>query len=226
MGGMRMQSILIVEDDKTIRRELKTLLERYGYTVIVTDDFQDVVGLALAEKPHLILLDINLPQYDGFHICRELRRSSNIPIIVVTSRNSEADELMSMNLGADNFVTKPYNTDILLARISALLNRAYDSGVVQPVRFGDLVLDIGKSEAAYGDRTIELTKNEFRILLLLVERQGNIVSREDIMDALWQTDAFVDDNTLTVNINRLRRKLGEIGAGDLLKTKRGQGYSL
>jgi DNA-binding response OmpR family regulator len=221
-----MHRILIVEDDRTIRRELKTLLERYGYEVIVADDFQDVAGTALSENPHLILLDINLPMYDGFHICRELRRHSNIPIIVVTSRNSEADELMSMNLGADHFVTKPYNTEILLAKISALLSRAYDVGTVQSLRYGDLVLDTGKSEASYGDQSVDLTKNELRILLLLVERQGNIVSRDDIMDALWQTDAFVDDNTLTVNINRLRKKLQGIGAAGLLKTKRGQGYSL
>jgi DNA-binding response OmpR family regulator len=133
---------------------------------------------------------------------------------------------MSMNLGADNFVAKPYNTDILLAKISALLGRAYDAASAQPLRFGDLVLDTGKSEAACGERSVELTKNELRILLLLIGRQGNIVSREDIMDALWQTDAFVDDNTLTVNVNRLRKKLGGIGAGGLLKTKRGQGYSL
>ncbi|MDR1292497.1 MAG: response regulator transcription factor, partial [Clostridiales Family XIII bacterium] len=170
--------------------------------------------------------DINLPRYDGFHICRELRRESNVPIIVVTSRSSEADELMSMNLGADNFVTKPYNTDILLAKISALLNRAYDAGAAQSLRFGDLTLDTGKSEAGFGGQSVELTKNELRILLLLIERQGNIVSREDMMEALWQTDAFVDDNTLTVNINRLRKKLGGIGATDILKTKRGQGYSL
>jgi DNA-binding response OmpR family regulator len=225
-----MQRILIVEDDRTIRLELKTLLERYGYSVLVTDDFRDVVGLALAETPHLILLDINLPLYDGFHICRELRRESNVPIIVVTSRSSEADELMSMNLGADNFVTKPYNTDILLAKISALLNRAYDAGVdagaAQSLRFGDLTLDAGRSEAGFRGQSVELTKNELRILLLLVERQGNIVSREDMMEALWQTDAFVDDNTLTVNNNRLRQKLGGIGATDILKTKRGQGYSL
>jgi DNA-binding response OmpR family regulator len=225
-----MQRILIVEDDRTIRQELKTLLERYGYSVIVTDDFRDVVGLALDEKPHLILLDINLPRYDGFHICRELRRESNVPVIVVTSRSSEADELMSMNLGADNFVTKPYNTDILLAKISALLNRAYDAGAdvsaAQSLRFGDLTLDAGKSEAGFGGQSVELTKNELRILLLLIERQGNIVSREDMMEALWQTDAFVDDNTLTVNINRLRKKLSEIGAEGVLKTKRGQGYSL
>jgi DNA-binding response OmpR family regulator len=221
-----MWSILIVEDDATIRQELKTLLERYGYDVITTDDFQDVVGLALSENPHLALLDINLPQYDGFHICRELRSRSNIPIIVVTSRNSETDELMSMNLGADHFVTKPYNTDILLAKISALLTRAYDVGAARPIRFGDLILDVGKSEAACGERRVELTKNELRILTLLIERQGNIAPREDIMNALWQNGDFVDDNTLTVNINRLRRKLGEIGAADMLKTKRGQGYSL
>jgi DNA-binding response OmpR family regulator len=185
-----------------------------------------VAGFALSARPHLVLLDINLPQYDGFHICRELRRRSNIPIIVVTSRSSEMDELMSLQLGADHFVTKPYNTDILLAKISALLGRAYDAGAARPVRFGDLILDVGKSEATCGERRVELTKNELRILSLLIERQGDIVPREDIMDALWQNGDFIDDNTLTVNVNRLRRKLGEIGAEGMLKTKRGQGYSL
>ncbi|MDR1496518.1 MAG: response regulator transcription factor [Clostridiales Family XIII bacterium] len=218
--------VLIIEDDETIRYELKALLERYDYSVVTTDDFHDVAAFALSKNPHLILLDINLPRYDGFHVCRKLRKSSNIPIIVVTSRDSEADELMSMNLGADHFVTKPYNTEILLAKISALLCRAYDTGATQTVRFGELVLDVGKSETTYCEKSVELTKNEARILSLLIEHQGNIVSREDIMDALWQTDSFVDDNTLTVNINRLRKKLGEIGAEDMLKTKRGQGYSL
>jgi DNA-binding response OmpR family regulator len=220
------QSILIIEDDRTIRLELKALLERYGYAVITTDDFRDVVGLALEQHPHLILLDINLPLYDGFHICRELRKRSNIPIIVVTSRNSETDELMSLHLGADHFVTKPYNTEILLAKIAALLGRAFGAKGAQPVRFGDLILDAGKSEATYDGQSVELTKNELRILTLLVERQGDVVSREEMMDALWQTDSFIDDNTLTVNVNRLRKKLGGIGAEDLLKTKRGQGYSL
>ncbi|MDR2131827.1 MAG: response regulator transcription factor, partial [Clostridiales Family XIII bacterium] len=176
--------------------------------------------------PHLILLDLNLPIHDGHYLCRELRKRSKIPIIVVTSSDSEMDELMSLNLGADQFVTKPYNTRILLAKISALLSRAYDMGASGPLRHGELTLDVGRGTLFYRGNGAELTRNELRILQLLMENQGKIVSRDDIMNALWQSDAFVDDNTLTVNINRLRRKLEAAGAKDLLKTRRGQGYSL
>jgi DNA-binding response OmpR family regulator len=218
--------ILIVEDDKIIRQELKNLLERYLYTVVAVEDFETAADFAVAQNPHLILLDLNLPFYDGFHICREIRRRSKIPIIVVTSRDSEMDELMSLNLGADHFVTKPYNTQILLAKITAILTRVYDARDARELRFADLTLDLGKGTVKYGGRSSELTKNEGRILQLLLENRGSVVSREDIMHALWQTDAFVDDNTLTVNINRLRKKLCEIGARDFLKTKRGLGYSL
>lgn len=221
-----MHSILIIEDDKTIRQELKTLLEKYSYTVITVDDFSDVVNTVLTRSPHLILLDINLPVFDGYHICREIRKQSKIPIIVVTSRDSEIDELMSMNLGADDFVTKPYNTQILLARISALLNRAYHNHSSNLIYFGEITLDIGKGRITYKNKSMELTKNELRILGLLIKNNGEITSRDEIMDELWQSDEFVDDNTLTVNINRLRKKLNEIGLTDFLKTKRGQGYCL
>jgi DNA-binding response OmpR family regulator len=223
---MTVQSVLIVEDDKILRRELKTLLEKHGYRVITTDDFEHIVDFALSQNPHLILLDLNLPFHDGHYLCRELRKRSRIPIIVVTSSNSETDELMSLNLGADQFVSKPYNTHILLAKISALMNRSYDMGAAGPLRFGELVLDVGRGTLFFRGAGAELTRNELRILQLLMENQGRIASRDDIMNALWQSDAFVDDNTLTVNINRLRRKLEALGAKDLLKTRRGQGYSL
>jgi DNA-binding response OmpR family regulator len=149
-----------------------------------------------------------------------------VPIIIVTSRDSETDELMSMNLGADHFVTKPYNTSILMAKIAALLDRAYGPANARILRFGELSLDLGMGTATYRGKTTELTKNESRILQLLIENEGRITGRDDIMDALWQTDAFVDDNTLTVNINRLRKKLATIDADDLIKTRRGQGYLL
>jgi DNA-binding response OmpR family regulator len=220
------QSVLLVEDDKILRRELGTLLEKHGYSVITTDDFAHIVEFALSRNPHLILLDLNLPFHDGHYLCRELRRQSKIPIIIVTSSDSEMDELMSLNLGADQFVTKPYNTRILLAKISALMSRAYDMGASGPLRFGELALDPGRGTLFYRGNSAELTRNELRILRLLMENQGRIASRDDIMNALWQSDAFVDDNTLTVNINRLRRKLDALGAKDLLKTRRGQGYSL
>jgi DNA-binding response OmpR family regulator len=220
------QRILIIEDDKTIQQELKILLESYRYDVITTDDFADIVEFVLEQDPHLVLLDLGLPFYDGYHICRELRRRSRIPIIIVTSRDGEMDELMSMNLGADHFVAKPYNTSILMAKIAALLDRAYGGAQARILRFGELSLDLGMGAAAYQGKTVELTKNESRILQVLIESEGRITGRDDLMNALWQTDAFVDDNTLTVNINRLRKRLATIGAGDLIKTRRGQGYLL
>jgi DNA-binding response OmpR family regulator len=218
--------IMIIEDDRTIRQELKTLLESYRYEVVTIDDFAHVVETVLEQSPELVLLDVNLPFYDGYHVCRELRRRSRVPIIIVTSRDSEMDELMSMNLGADHFVTKPYNTNILMAKIAALLERAYGGADARVLRFGELSLDLGMGTATYRGKTTELTKNELRILQALIENEGRITSREDIMHALWQTDAFVDDNTLTVNINRLRKKLATIDAADFIKTRRGQGYLL
>jgi DNA-binding response OmpR family regulator len=225
-GGTMTQRILIIEDDRTIREELKTLLETYQYSVITTDDFANVVNFILEQDPHLVLLDLNLPFFDGYHVCRELRRHSRVPIIVVTSRDSEMDELMSLNLGADHFVTKPYNTNILMAKGAALLDRAYESSASRLLRAGDLALDLGLGTATYQGSATELTKNESRILQLLIENEGRITSRDEIMDALWQTDSFVDDNTLTVNINRLRKKLATIDADNLIKTRRGQGYQL
>ena len=221
-----MTKILIIEDDETIRRELKSLLEKYEYSVATTDDFHGVVDFTLRENPHLVLLDVNLPVYDGYHICRELRKVTKIPIIVVTSRDSDVDELMSMNLGADDFITKPYNTQILLARISALLNRVYNTDTTNTLSFAGMVLDIGKSVLSGPAGSAELTKNELRIMQVLMKNKDSITSRDDIMNELWQSNEFVDDNTLTVNINRLRKKLTEIGVEDVLKTKRGQGYSL
>lgn len=221
-----MYNIFIIEDDGIIRTELKTLLEKYGYKTTITEDFGNIAPLVLNDKPHLVLLDINLPVYDGYHICRELRKQSKVPIIVVTSRDSDMDELMSMNLGADDFITKPYNTQILLARISAILSRTYDTETRGTLVFGELILDIGKSTVSYKANTAELTKNELRILTMLIRNKSVITSRDDIINELWQSDEFIDDNTLTVNINRLRKKLDEIGASGLLQTKRGQGYSL
>ncbi|MDR1184707.1 MAG: response regulator transcription factor [Coriobacteriales bacterium] len=220
------QRILIIEDDERIRQELKTLLETYQYGVVVAEDFSRVVEFALEQDPHLVLLDLNLPFYDGYHVCREMRKCSRVPIIIVTSKDSEMDELMCLNLGADNFVTKPYNTSILMAKITALLDRAYGSTEARVLRFDDLSLDLGMGSVTYCGKTAELTKNESRILQVLIENDGRITSREEIMDALWQTDAFVDDNTLTVNINRLRKKLATVGADNFIKTRRGQGYLL
>lgn len=221
---MERKKIFIIEDEEKIREELKNFLFRYGYEVESSIDFQNIIELALKSNSHLILLDINLPYFDGYYVCREIRRRSNIPIIVVTSRDSEIDELMSMNLGADDFITKPYNTQILLARISSILRRAYNENDSEIIEYKDLILDLSKSEVTFKGNKIELSKNENKILYILLKNKEKIVSRNDIIEELWQSDEFIDDNTLTVNVNRLRKKLEEVGAYDYLKTKRGQGY--
>ncbi|MDR2519567.1 MAG: response regulator transcription factor [Eubacteriaceae bacterium] len=221
-----MQTVLIVEDDQTIRRELEILLEKYGYAAKATDDFSNAAAWILQQQAHLVLLDINLPYCDGLHICREIRKNSAIPIIIVTSRSGDVDELMGMSLGADDFVRKPYNIQVLLARIENVLRRASAGQMDDILRVGEIALNLGNGTISLGKQSLELTKNELRVLRLLMKNQGKIVSREQIMLELWQSDEFVDDNTLTVNIGRLRKKLGEIGAEGLIQTKRGQGYML
>lgn len=219
-----MEKIIIVEDDIKIREELSNFLSRYNYNTKAMDYFDNIVENILKENAHLVLLDINLPVYDGYYICREIRKESDVPIIVVTSRDTELDELMSMNLGADDFITKPYNTQILLARISALLKRVYKKVVTDTIVYKNLEIDISKNTIIYGDKEEELTKNEFRILHCLMKNKGSIVSRGDLMDYLWDLDLFIDDNTLTVNINRLRKKLDSIGCSGYIETRRGRGY--
>ncbi|MBF8982337.1 response regulator transcription factor [Lutibacter sp. B2] len=220
-----MEKIMIIEDSKVIRDELKTLLIRYGYQIDAPESFNNILEHVQNEAPNLILLDINLPVFDGFYICREIRKTSNIPIIIVTSRDSEVDELMSMNLGADDFVTKPYNTQILLARISSVLKRVYSNMQnIDITIYKDLKLNLSNGTIENSGKTLELSKNELKILSYLIKNKGNIVSREKIMNYMWNSDAFVDDNTLSVNINRLRKKLEEIGLNDYIETKRGLGY--
>ena len=218
--------IFIIEDEEKIRLELSTFLNRYGYETSYSTDFENIVDISLKEEPDIILLDINLPYYDGYYICREIRRKSNVPIIVVTSRNSEVDELMSMNLGEDDFITKPYNTQILLARIASIIRRTYQNLDSEVFEFKGLKYNMSTSEMTFDNKKCELTKNESKILFTLMKNKERIVSRNDLMKALWQDDEFVDDNTLTVNINRLRKKLEEIGAVDYIQTRRGQGYIL
>lgn len=224
---MKKTNILIIEDHKPIQKELAVFLEKYGYQVTVPQQFDTVVNDCLKEDIDLILLDINLPVFDGYYICREVRNHSDVPIIVVTSRNSEIDELMSMNLGADDFITKPYNTQILLARITALLKRTKKvSEEENIIKCRGLEVFLNRSVALYQGQEIELSKNEMKILYTLIKREGSIVSRDQLMEALWQSNEFIDDNTLTVNINRLRKKLETIGLEQFITTKRGQGYMI
>nr|WP_024291795.1 MULTISPECIES: winged helix-turn-helix domain-containing protein [Lachnospiraceae] len=218
--------LFIIEDDIVLRTELISLLESYNYSCETSDNFKNIISEATDSNADLILLDINLPYYDGYHVCREIRRISDVPIMVVTSRNNDMDELMSMNLGADDFITKPYNIQILLARIGAILKRTNQKNYLSEAEYKGLTLSMAKSTVYYESKEAELTKNELRILSVLMQNANSIVSRDELMDELWQSDEFVDDNTLTVNVNRLRKKLEEIGAADFIKTKRGQGYMI
>lgn len=223
---VNMYTIYLVEDDKKIRYELKELLVRYGFACIAEDKFENIPGKALSCGCDLVLLDINLPKYDGFYICREIRKSSSLPIIMVTSRDSDMDELLSINMGADDYITKPYNPQILLARMDNLLKRAYNADSSAVLSHEGLSVDMPSGTVSYGGITAELTKNELNIMCMLLKNAGKIVSRNELIDALWHTDEFIDDNTLTVNINRLRAKLGDIGAQGYIKTRRGQGYCI
>ena len=199
---------------------------RDSYEVATSFDFENIVDIALEENPKIILLDINLPVFDGYYICKEIRKQYNVPIIVVTSRDTEMDELISMNLGADDFITKPYNAAILLARIESIIRRVYGNNSMEIYEYNGLRYNLSTSEMEYEGNKSDLTKNESRILYTLIKNKGKIVSRSELMKYLWQNDEFVDDNTLTVNINRLRKKMEEIGANNMLTTKRGQGYIL
>ena len=226
-GPCTVNKILIIEDDATIRTELKTMLEKYNYLVIAPYDLTGIVNTAMTAAPNLILLDLGLPYHDGHHICREIRKQSSAPIIVVTSRDTEIDELMSLHLGADDFITKPYNTQILLTRIENVLRRTYGGNQSNTVlEAGGASLNLENSTVSFDGQSQELTKNEARILGLLMKNQGKIISRDQIMAELWQSDEFVDDNTLTVNVNRLRKKLSELGLNELIQTKRRQGYMI
>ncbi|WP_434798264.1 response regulator transcription factor [Terrisporobacter vanillatitrophus] len=220
-----MEKIIIIEDEAIIREELKNFLGRYGYETVAPTSFDNVVEFIIQQNANLVLLDINLPVFDGYYICREVRKQSDVPIIIVTSRDSDMDELMSMNLGADDFVTKPYNTQILLARIAALLKRSGSTAANSSIlTYKDFQLNLSNATITYNEKEIELTKNEVKILSYLINRKGEIVSRELLMEYLWSTDYFVDDSTLTVNITRLRKKLEEIGIENVIETRRGLGY--
>ncbi|HEX2944336.1 MAG TPA: response regulator transcription factor [Clostridia bacterium] len=219
-----MKKIMIVEDDKKIRDELSVFLVRNGYQCSAPDKFESILEDIGSERPDLVLLDINLPSVDGFYICRELRKQSELPIIVVTSRDTELDELMAMNFGADDFITKPYNTQILLAHISSVLKRASRDAVSDRLDCGGFTINLSRGTIDYPGGECELTKNELKILTLLYENKGAVVSRDELMTQLWNSDMFVDDNTLTVNINRLRNKLEDAGLGQVIETRRGRGY--
>ena len=221
-----MQKILIVEDDEKLRNELEIFLNNNGYQAECLEIFDNTINNILKINPNLILLDINLPNLDGESICKEIRKQSDMGIIIITSRDNELDELVSINYGADHYITKPFNIQILLAKINSLLRRTNNNITKDKIDAKDFILNISNNSIIKNDKTIDLTKNEYKILKYLVENREKIVSREDIMDVLWESDCFIDDNTLSVNITRLRSKLEELGLKDIIETKRGQGYML
>lgn len=221
-----MQKILIVEDDESLREEVRIFLSNYGYKVEVLEKFDNTISDVLQINPDLVLLDINLPNADGEYVCKEIRKKSNVPIIIVTSRDNELDELLSINYGADHYITKPFNIQILLAKIASLLRRSNMEVAMDKIIAKDFIINLSNSKVIKGNKEIELTKNELKILKYLTENKNKIISREEIMDYLWESDSFIDDNTLTVNVARLRNKLEELELKELLETRRGQGYIL
>lgn len=218
--------ILIIEDDPMIQSELQSLLEGNQYEVIVIKDFSTVIPTVKSTSPHLILLDIKLPQHSGFSLCSQIRSFSQVPIIFVTSCSTDMDELSSIMLGGDAFLTKPYHTAILLAKIASLLNRAYPSKERESLSYQGAILHLDNSKIEYNGKQADLTKNELKILYYLFKHAGTICSRADIIDYLWDNQLYIDDNTLSVNINRIREKLSSIALQNFIKTKHRQGYIL
>ncbi len=218
--------ILIIEDDPIIQTELVTLLDGNGYEASAATDFTSVIQMAKTFQPHLVLLDIKLPQTNGFTLCSQIRSFSNVPIIFVTSCTTDMDELNSIMLGGDAFITKPYNTAILLAKIASLLKRAYPAATQSDLSYQGAVLHLDSGKLEYTGQQVDLTKNELKILCYLFKHAGTICPRADIVEYLWDNQVYVDDNALSVNINRIREKLASIGLTDFIKTKHRQGYTL
>lgn len=221
-----MKKILIIEDDATLREELRLLLENGGYAPCVTTDFENAADEAARLRPDLVLLDILLPDANGQSILREIRSGSDIPVIMLTSRSTDADEIISRSSGADDYVTKPYNPALLLLRIETVLRRTGWRGSEEELTYRGMRLNLLRSSVTYKGAETVLSRNEMNILHCLLKKRGTIVSRDELMDYLWDRSDFVDDNTLTVNINRLRKRLEGLGFPDVIETRRKQGYML
>ncbi|MEA4922016.1 MAG: response regulator transcription factor [Eubacteriaceae bacterium] len=222
-----MYKIFIVEDDSVIAEQIGKHLGSWGCDVQSASDLNDVIGEFAEYAPHLVILDISLPFYNGYHWCSEIRKVSKVPIIFLSSSADGMNIVMAMNMGADDFIPKPFDLNVLTAKIQAILRRTYDfaepaeSGVLE---HNGIMLNVNDASLSHGDDRMDLTKNEYRMLEVLMSNSGSVVSREDIMMRLWQTESFVDENTLTVNMTRLRKKLEQHGITDLIKTKKGMGY--
>lgn len=221
-----MAKIMIVEDEAVIRNLVIEELEKWEFTAFGTADFHHVLEDFLTEEPQLILLDINLPVYDGYYWCQKIREVSKVPIIFISSRSTNMDMIMAMNMGADDYVTKPFQIDVLVAKLSALLRRSYNyaESSSETMTHNGLTLNVDNSTMEIDGKIIDLSKNEYRLLYILMKKHGKILSREKLLRALWEDERFVDDNTLTVNINRLRKKIEQAGLEGYIETKIGQGY--
>ena len=220
-----MYRILIVEDDRSIADAIRTQLSMWDMDARCAVDFHNIPGEVESFDPHLILLDIGLPAFNGYHWCKEIRKSSSVPIVFISSASDNMNIVMAMNMGADDFIAKPFDQNVLVAKVQALLRRAYDFSAASAVlAYRGASLDTDANTLTVDGNTVELSKNEYRVLLLLMKNIGKVVSREKLMDDLWATDSFIDDNTLTVNIGRLRKKLEAAGLDDFIKTKFGVGY--
>lgn len=227
--GINMYSIMIIEDDKKMAELIKNHLERYDYKTFLVKDFSNIINEFLQYKPELVLMDINLPFYDGFYWCSDIRRSSKVPIIFISARDSDMDQVMAIENGGDEFITKPFSYDVLLAKIKAVLRRVYGNYADNHKEFlkiNGLILYTDKSILEYKNKKTELSKNEFSLLLYLVKNINKIVSRDTLLEILWSDTEFIDDNTLSVNVTRVRRRLEEVGIVNAIETKRGQGYML
>ena len=220
-----MYRIFLVEDDPIIAQTVQRHLESWGWQVKAAADFSDVMADFAAFDPQLVLLDIGLPFYNGFHWCGEIRKRSRVPVIFLSSASDNMNIVMAMHMGGDDFIPKPFDLNVLTAKVQALLRRTYEFSREQTeLPLGGGALRLGEGVFVKGDRRLELTRNEFRILEMLLENRGRIVSREALMERLWSTDSFVDENTLSVNVNRLRKKLEEVGLFDAIRTRKGEGY--
>lgn len=218
--------ILLIEDDPSIFSMIQERFEQWSLNVVGPKNFQKVMDDFIEEKPHLVLIDIQLPAYDGFHWCREIRHLSKVPILFLSSRDHPMDMVMAMQMGADDFIQKPFHMEVLLAKAQAILRRTYDyvEEKMDVTRFNDAIIDYARSEIMYNGSIASLTKNELFILRILVEQANHIVSRDELMRKLWDDERFVNDNTLSVNVNRLRTKLEDIGLHEVILTKKGLGY--
>lgn len=223
----RIYRLFIIEDDRGIAEAISDQAQMWGLEVKCAENFRNILAEFAEFNPHLILIDIGLPFFDGYYWCGEIRKSSSVPIIFISSASDNMNIVMAINMGGDDFISKPFDINVLMAKVQAMLRRTYDFSQAVPVlEHRGALLNTGSNVLIYGDEKIELTKNEYRILLNLMENKGKVVSREKLMESLWQTDSFVDENTLTVNVGRLRKKLEAAGLEDFIKTKFGVGYMI